>query len=229
MRTLRNLLAVSGAALVWGMPADAAAQGSLLPNLPEWTGIYAGLNAGYMDSGQVNGLLTTGRAPKGFTPGFRLGADLQFQNFVFGAFADVSRSFASSKTVDPLNVVGGVAHTEKWGQSTNVALNARFGYVMGPSLIYATAGYNWGSMNAAATVVRNVSGTPRNVLERYNTSADGFNMGLGLEFRVFRGWTVFGEYRYVFAQKPAVALSTGTIPPLSTGESKVTLGVNHRF
>lgn len=229
MTMSRKLASLAAPAILAALARPAAAQDMVIPFVPDWTGLYAGLNGGYLDMGQVNGFATRGRAPAGFAPGFRLGGDMQFSQFVFGAFADVSRSFASTRSVDPLNVVGGVTAVEKWGNTTSVALNGRFGVVLGPSLVYATAGYNWASMNNAATVVRNVGGTPRNVLERYSTSADGFNMGAGVEVRILRGWTVFGEYRYTFAQQPSVALSTGTIPAVSSGLNKVTLGVNHRF
>ncbi len=227
MASFKTSVCVALPLAAFAMMPEARAQA--INFVPDWTGFYLGANGGYLDVGKVNGLLLSGRAPAGFAPGLRAGGDLQFQQFVIGAFADVSRNFGSTTRTDPTNIVGGVAHLEKWGSSTSFALNARMGMVLGPSLVYATAGYNWTSMSAAATVVRNVGGGPRNVLERYNLSADGFNAGVGLEFRVFRGWTVYGEYRYVFAQKPAVALSSGTIPPLNSGSNKITLGVNHRF
>ncbi len=142
-----------------------------------WTGVYGGVNGGHMNFAQARGLVLSGAAPSGFATGLRIGGDVQIQNVVIGAFLDGSRGIGSQKAVDAGSLINGVPMVERWNRPTSVSLNIRLGVPMGPMLLYSTTGYTWTTMSAAASVVRIVQGNPMRVLESYDASANGFNVG----------------------------------------------------
>lgn len=194
-----------------------------------WTGVYGGVNGGHMNFAQARGLVLSGAAPSGFATGLRIGGDVQIQNVVIGAFLDGSRGLGSQKAVDAGNLLAGAPMVERWSRPTSVSLNIRLGVPMGPVLLYSTTGYTWTTMNAAASVIRTVQGNPMRVMESYDASANGFNVGAGVEFRLVRTWSVYGEYRHTFAVRPSTLLSSGRIPEARTGSGQAAIGVNYRF
>lgn len=193
-----------------------------------WTGVYGGLNGGHVSFGEAQGLFLRGAAPNGFATGLRIGGDVQYQDYVVGAFLDGSRGFGSQKASDPSGLLNGVPAYERWNRPTSIALNMRAGLAFGPALVYGTAGYTWTTISAAATVIRVVQNNPTRILETYDVNANGFNLGAGIEFRLVRGWSVYGEYRHTFATRPSQLLG-GRLPDARTGTGQTAIGVNYRF
>jgi outer membrane immunogenic protein len=173
-----------------------------------WTGFYVGLNVGYVASEEL------GTAPlsvelSGFTVGARLGYDWQVgSNFVIGAFADVDAAFADDRVFGVRIKTPLIAN-----------INLRAGFLMTPAtLIYLTGGYSYADVKITAPFVL-PAGLPG--------SADGWNIGLGIEHRFNQNWSAFVEARYLdmgFARIPFLAGA-----PSDANAFQVKVGVNYRF
>jgi outer membrane immunogenic protein len=165
-----------------------------------WTGFYAGANAGYAAGREtsafasVDGLgvpFSFGRRVSydGLFGGGQLGYNLQMSNFVFGVEADIqfadigglSRamtpppgSFAASNKLDAFGTVRG-----------------RLGYAFGNFMPYVTGGFAAGRNTFTFTA-------PLAGLTASDSAIQtGWTAGAGLEYGVSGGWTVRAEYLHV--------------------------------
>ena len=175
-----------------------------------WTGFYVGLNVGYVSPEEL------GTAPAaiqldGFTIGARLGYDWQVgQNWVVGALVDLDAGFGKD------TVFGATVKTPFLA-----SLNLRVGYLITPAtLLYATGGYTYADIKISAPFAL-PAGLPG--------SADGFNIGAGIEHRFNNNWSVFGEYRYNMLRmnNPLGVFAGPDIRDVDAHSFK--LGVNYRF
>lgn len=141
-----------------------------------WTGFYLGLNAGGVSIDAAPGDIS------GYTFGARIGYDYQFGNgFVIGALGDAELSTASL-TFGP----GGLPRT-KVQTDYILSANLRAGFAISPSvLLYATGGYSY--FDVQVNSLGPIVGAP--------TSADGYNIGLGIEARMTQNLSAYAEYRY---------------------------------
>ena len=172
-----------------------------------WTGFYLGVNVGYVGADAVR-LGAVGVYLDGFTAGGRVGYDIQFSsNWVVGAFVDVDASFAKD-TVFGVRV--------KTPLLANV--NLRVGYLISPAtLLYVTGGYSYADLSIKAPFPL-PAGLPG--------SADGWNLGAGVEHRFTQNWSAFVEARYVdmsFDRLPFLGA------PRDANAWQVKVGVNYRF
>jgi outer membrane immunogenic protein len=183
-----------------GTAGAAFAQG---PDGINWSGPYAGLNAGYgIDSGHavnVGGTnaatanaIGSGARPTrfnidraGFVGGGQVGWNFQRGRWVFGPEGDFSylhsRGTAGIGTLAaPGAPQATVVRTQlDWMGSARL----RAGYTLGSGLIYGTGGYAFGKVKGAASFY-GPSGT-LNYTGGNNYTAQGWIAGGGLEFRPF--------------------------------------------
>ena len=142
-----------------------------------WTGLYAGVHAGY---GWADGYLWDGAgvygSPEadGFLGGATLGYNFQSGNIVWGvetdfSFADIHGSDgATSASLDWLWTIRG-----------------RVGIDMNGWMPYITGGYAMADVGA------------RDILGSASDTVSGWTIGGGLEVKLDRAWSLKGEYLYV--------------------------------
>ena len=210
-----NLLAASAiAALLAGMPVAHAADvvdeipvapapvDVVAPPSASWSGLYAGVNAGYGwgTFGTSAGDIDT----DGFNGGIFGGYNYQMNNFVIGGEGDVGYSWADGASV------AGTAE-----QGWNGALRARFGYALDPVLLYAAGGvaFTQGELSDGL-----VSDTNTHV---------GWTVGGGAEALVTDN--IFGrvEYRYTDYGSKSYTLTAPTTSDLKSHE--IRFGVGMKF
>ena len=167
----------------------------------------------------------------------------------------------SFSLIGPLPVTTSVSSSGSLNAQTNIlaTLTGRFGYSMGPGLFYAKGGgayerssYSFGG-NIASTSCYALTpiaipnpvplptpscGISTSVNQQFNfgTSTDsrfGWTLGIGTEWMVYGGWSVFGEYDYLYFGAHSVTFSDSA---LGSYQFNVTqqfnvfkLGVNYRF
>lgn len=173
-----------------------------------WTGFYLGVNVGYIAAEEI------GTAPlsfqnSAFTVGARLGYDFQVSpNWVIGAFADIDAGFGDD-----------TAFFVKLKTPFFANVNLRVGYLVSPAtLLYVTGGYSYADVKLSAPFVL-PAGLPG--------SADGWNIGAGLEHRFNYNWSAFIEARYVDLSFDRIPFLAGA--PDNVNAFQVKVGVNYRF
>lgn len=173
-----------------------------------WTGFYLGVNVGYVGADAVR-LGAVGVDLDGFTVGGRVGYDMQLSSsWVIGAFVDVDASFAKD-TVFGVRV--------KTPLLAN--LNLRVGYLISPAtLLYVTGGYSYADLSIKA---------PFPLPPGLPGSADGWNLGAGIEHRFTRNWSAFVEARHVEMNYNRIVILPGA--PDHAHAWQVKVGVNYRF
>ncbi len=174
-----------------------------------WTGFYLGVNVGYVAAEEI-GVAPFSVELDGFTVGGRIGYDMQLnQNWVIGAFADVDAAFAK-------DTVFGVVRV-KLPMMANI--NLRVGYLITPAtLLYVTGGYSYADVSIKAPFAL-PAGLPG--------SADGWNLGAGLEHRFTQNWSAFVEARYLDMKYDRIVFLAGA--PSDANAWQVKVGVNYRF
>jgi outer membrane immunogenic protein len=192
------LILTAGTAIAADLPAKAPLYKAPIAPISDWTGFYAGGFYGTAIGqsqvrtpvGPFDTLGSVDVSKAGWTAGATIGANWQFsRNWLIGLEGDIGylandRSFSEWNS-DP--VTAGVK-TSGYG-----TVRGRFGYVTGPSLLYATGG-------AAFTRVENIFGggivtAPTSV----TTIKTGWTAGAGIETRLSQNWTRKTEYLYVDA------------------------------
>lgn len=174
-------LAFAAPAMAADLPARVAAPApSPYVAIPvaSWTGFYIGLNAGgvSIDAGTRDNI-------SGYTFGGRLGYDYEFGNgFVLGVLGDAEISTADQ-------TITGLRSSAKIENESIFTANLRAGFAVSPNLlVYATGGYSYFNMKFS---------DPGFILPRpLPGSADGWNVGLGAEYRWTPNLSVYAEYRY---------------------------------
>jgi outer membrane immunogenic protein len=173
-----------------------------------WTGFYLGVNVGYI-SGEEIGTAPFSVQNSAFTVGARIGYDFQISpSWVIGAFADLDAGFGDD------TVFGVKVETPFFAN-----VNLRLGYLVGPAtLLYVTGGYSYADLKLKAAFPL-PAGLPG--------SADGWNIGAGIEHRFTYNWSAFIEARYVDLSFDRIPFLAGA--PDSANAFQVKVGVNYRF
>jgi outer membrane immunogenic protein len=176
------------------------------PMAMSWTGFYVGGLTGY------NFFTNTAGAakPNGALLGLRAGYDHQISpDFVLGVFVDGELDFGKKSIAGS---VGGVPYTASIKHRYTVAVDLKAGYVLNAqTMVYAFGGYTHSEIKASATVA-SISAS-----ESY--TGNGWNAGLGAEYRFTKEWSGIAEYRFNKVKKDSTTVNV----------SQIKLGVAYRF
>jgi outer membrane immunogenic protein len=176
-----------------------------------WTGFYAGLNAGY--GWTRNGFAGDNH---GFVGGGQIGYNWQAigSPFVFGVEADFQGADLSNSAA----LGGGV--TLNGRSNAFGTVRGRIGYAWDRAMLYGTGGY--------AYVRNEVSATGPGGSISNSQFRSGYTLGGGLEYALWDRWSVKGEYLYVHTDNASVTLA-GVNFTGNNNINVVRVGVNYHF
>ncbi|WP_294541145.1 outer membrane beta-barrel protein [uncultured Rhodoblastus sp.] len=216
---------VGGAAL----GAASLAQAGDLPGRPygqsydappsfTWTGFYAGAQLG-VGFGGFNGpgAAYFGSSPSGGLIGLTAGYNFQSGNLMVGAEGD----YAWSHIADQATFMPGVSST---GVVQNIdTIRARFGYAAERLLAYGTGGY------AGANIRGVLNNAPASAVADQTFYANGFTLGVGVEYAITPHITAKAEYLYVSLGTNSYFNSTPNYTSVGTNLNLLRAGVNYKF
>ena len=191
-----TLLLSAGAATAADLPsrsrAPVAAPIAYAPTFT-WTGLYAGVNAGYafgrFSDNNIGGRLF--KDADGFAGGAQIGYNYQINQLVLGAEADFQAASIEGKPT-----IAGVGRVSKASIDYFGTVRARVGYAMGQTMIYGTGG--WAYANAK---IDTAPGVLLAGLSSDKNTHYGYAVGAGIEHALTNNVTVRGEYMYVDLEK----------------------------
>jgi len=214
------LLAASLAASAAELPVKAPIYKAPLRSVVSyynWTGFYAGINAGYGFGTSTWSLLSTGDIkPKGVVAGGTLGYNWQLGSFVYGLEGDFDRSGVKG------SVTCVVAVECETANSWLATVRGRLGYAFDRWMPYITGGGAYGPIKASASV------RPAGLNASTSKSQFGWTAGAGLEYAMFGNWSAKIEYLYV----DLGSFDAGFAPivnNVSFKENIVRAGINYKF
>lgn len=202
--------------------------GTMAAALPafNWTGFYAGLNAGIGVS-QVSASHNLGGndvaevADAGFTGGFQAGYNWQFaRNWVAGVEADIGWLGIDRRRPNwgDADIVLG-AKTGWYGTA-----RGRVGYSTGPALLYVTGG------GALVRVKNNYDHFFFPATAARSETATGWILGGGIEAALAGNWTAKSEYLYIDAGSQRVTNPGNNLTATFDNRFHVfRFGLNYRF
>ena len=217
---------IGGAAISFASLAQAAdlpyrggaAQSYDYPPSFTWTGFYAGANFG-AGIGGFNGPGANyfGSSPAGLLFGLTGGYNYQSGNLMVGAEGD----YAWSHIADSANPYRGVTST---GVVQNIdTIRARFGYAADRFLVYGTGGY------AGANIRGVLNNTPSMAVADQSLYANGFTLGLGVEYAITPHITAKAEYLYVSLASNNYFNNTPNYTSAGANLNLLRGGVNYKF
>lgn len=192
----------------------------------DWTGLYAGLNAGYT-TGQARavGAVSNATTAPNFTGGLlgaTVGINGQFDQFVLGLEGDLAWSGASGSTACSLAPALTCTGNLNWLGT----VKGRAGVAFDQVLLFATAGLAAGGaridINPAAPGITNT----------FSGTMIGWTVGGGVELAVTEAVSVKAEYNYFDLgglQAPAGTLAGAEATNLSATGHIAKIGVNFHF
>jgi len=214
------LVAGAGVAAAADLPARMPAKAPAMSPVYNWTGFYAGLNAGvdWLNAGVGTGT--------GFAGGGQIGYNWQTANIVFGLEADIQGSTA--KGSGTLGGTAGLAATESDKVNYFGTLRGRVGFAQNAWLAYVTGGLAYTTIKRDGTLIAGGAGS----YSSSNTKT-GWTLGGGLEWGFAPRWTAGLEYLYMSFSGDTNTYTT-TVPAVTATYSKTTLNVlrlkvNYRF
>ena len=185
----------------------------------DWTGFYAGLNAGYAFGGDdaVGVLPTYGNVGdleiEGMFGGIQAGYNFQADSFVMGVEGDIQLSGISDE--DDNGRVNSQNDNTYFG-----TLRLRAGYAWDRTLIYATGGLAYGGFDYSVD-------TPTANIDDDFARA-GYAVGGGVEYAFDNSWTM--KLEYLYANFGSEDLEDAGETTVATPDfHSVRLGVNFRF
>jgi outer membrane immunogenic protein len=181
-----------------------------------WTGFYAGINAGY-GWGTSNWTFPAGTSvkPKGALVGGTLGYNYQVGSLVYGIEGDFDWSgVKGSVACDPVT-------TCETSSTWLATFRGRIGYAFDRWLPYFTAGGAYGNVKATATDA--VLG----VVATGSQSKFGWTAGAGLEYAFLGNWTAKIEYLYV--DLGSFDVGAPAVTTISFKENIIRGGLNYKF
>lgn len=189
-----------------------------LPAVPDWAGVYLGGHLGAATARDRSSLVidfdlaeTFKLAPDGVQGGIQLGYNWQAGHWVYSVEADVQASSQRDnkscvfRCSDPANFA---THDGQPSAAYDAALpwfgtiRGRFGYSVGPTLLYATGGFAYGGVRTRIVLNDGAGVNTVSVAQRSETKT-GWTAGGGIEtpfspLGLFGpGWTAKSEYIYV--------------------------------
>jgi len=209
---LRRIAFTAASVLALAATANAADFGGPSYAVVNWSGFYAGVNAGYgWDASSIGSKVTDGTfnydiQPSGGFGGGQIGYNIQKGNIVYGIEADIQGaaigdSIKKSSTVAVYDAFGdllGTASTSGTVKSTLDyfgTIRARLGYTTGPALIYVTGGLAYGEITDQYSGTGSVTtfGTKSSI----TATPTGWVIGAGAEQKLFSNLGVKAEYQYI--------------------------------
>ena len=169
-----------------------------------WTGVYAGLNAGYDFGNTSNSAKGVIGSVRGGSLGGTVGYNQQIQNFVIGAEGDLAAA----------NVQGSTGSNSAKVNSIGT-LRARAGFAADRALVYATGGYAGGQTK----VTNGTAGSKW---------LNGYAIGGGLEYAFTDNISAKAEYLYTDLQPKNYGLTSG-VNSAGVKVNQVRTGVNYKF
>lgn len=218
MTALVSACAATGPASAADLPRGAPVLKTAPTPLPNWTGFYLGLGAGYgmfsaEASQDIAGAAFADNQTGGGKGAFGIataGFDWQFnRRIVAGVFAeyDFAGNIAGNQFAAPLG-----------GSTARVTLESawhvggRIGWLLSPATFsYFNAGYT-GARFAGSTLQLAAAPFPATGATLPDRSSGGYFLGGGVEWMAVPGWFVRGEYRYAKYGTDRVELLAGGAP-----------------
>ncbi|MCC2096910.1 MAG: porin family protein [Hyphomicrobiales bacterium] len=186
------------------------------PQVYNWSGFYAGLNAGYGWGSHRRGASNLLKGPTGGVWGGQMGYNYQMNNVVLGIEADLYGSSMSAKRTFPGPII--TRSSVNWGTS----LRGRFGVAFERALVFGTLGYAYGNIKGR------VVDTVAPVFTSTSYSRGGIVMGAGIEYAFTNNISVKTEYLYTrYGSKFIFGGPYATSSGMST--SIIRAGVNYHF
>jgi outer membrane immunogenic protein len=188
----------------------------------DWTGFYAGINAGGGSSAN-NGDLS----PSGGFGGGQIGYNWQGvlglgSQWVLGIEADLQGAGISDNANFGLT---NVENSLNWFGT----VRGRIGYAFGPALVYATGGFAYGEVESKRSFFGkgNGFGVPFDVAE----TQTGYVLGGGVEYKFNPSWSLKGEYQFISldASDPWGAGPLGLTGGDRSEVNTFRVGLNYRF
>lgn len=232
----RTLLASAGAMALAGpaFAADLAPPPPVMPPVYNWTGVYAGINAGYhwggshfsftgadTDGGGLGALVGAGAIPttgvggaSGFIGGGQIGYNYQISSIVLGLELDIDGATGRNSRTTVAAPFGFVPVATEDAQQLNWlgTLRGRIGWTpFDRLLIYGTGGLAFGQSTAFFSATGPAAAPPL-FASVTNTVSVGWTVGGGFEYALpstwfpWSNWSVKVEYLYY-----DLGRTTGTI------------------
>jgi outer membrane immunogenic protein len=197
---------VAGAAMAADLPrrTGAVTPAPYFAKTFSWTGVYAGLNAGYDFGRMSNSAKGAIGSVKGGSVGGTVGYNYQIQQLVLGVEGDLD---AAS--------VHGSNGTNSAKVNSLGTLRARAGFAADRALVYATAGYAGGQTKVATSTGSGAKWE------------NGFAAGAGIEYAFTDNVSAKAEYLYTDLQSKNYGL--GAVNSAGVKLNQVRTGVNYKF
>lgn len=229
---------------------------------PLWTGFYLGVNGGYgFDDPTIDftpnpvaaAILAVNREPQsvtvrpqGMLAGLQGGYNYQWGSVVLGAEADIDYAAIKGHGESVLmttygNLPAAAATTGEESLNWFGTLRARLGYLPWDSLlVYGTGGLAFGHASLSGMMVNTQLRVGACAIGTFCAGAStskwmlGWTIGAGIEYALYRNWTVKAEYLYYDLGSQSVDLVDARYPATVTasGDFKgniVRAGANYRF
>ena len=181
-----------------------------------WTGFYAGINAGYgWGSSNWTAPAITNN-PKGMLFGLTLGYNWQMGSIVYGVEGDFDWSGMKGSAVCG---AGGACETKNSWLGT---ARGRIGYAFDRFMPYVTGGAAFGDIKATNTNAGFGTAT---------ATKFGWTVGGGLEYAFLSNWTAKAEYLYVNLGSFDCGLTCGGVTPdnVNFKANVFRVGLNYKF
>jgi outer membrane immunogenic protein len=202
----------------------------VLPGMPSlysrahiWSGIYVGVNAGgafgNFSANATSGPFTADLGSvnaSGFIGGGQVGAQMQYQHFVYGVEADFQGS--SQDHSDTYNFLGTpvtVSESMPWFAT----VRGRLGWAVDNVLLYGTGGM--------AIVDGKLSGSALGITASNETSHIGWTAGGGVEWAFAPHWSAKAEYLYMDSGNIEIANVSGITVNGRIKDNIVRAGLNY--
>jgi outer membrane immunogenic protein len=196
--------ALAGTALAADLPRrTAAAAPAPAYKTFNWTGAYAGLNAGYAFGKATKSASSTVGDLDGYSFGGTAGYNQQFDNFVVGVEGDLAKTN-----------IDGATGTNSAKITSLGTVRARAGVAMDRALVYGTAGYAGGNMKVSSSAGSSTKWE------------NGYAVGAGLEYAFTNNISGKAEYLYTHLNDKNYGLATTTA---GSNTSAIRSGVNYKF
>jgi outer membrane immunogenic protein len=180
-----------------------------------WTGFYAGINAGYAFGTSTWTLPAITNKPKGFLVGGTVGYNWQSGAIVYGIEGDWDWAMVKASVACG---IGTCETKENWLGTAR----GRIGYAFDRWLPYLTGGAAFANLKATNTNPGFSSATATQI---------GWVAGIGLEYAIMGNWTAKLEFLYADLGKFNCGTACGPTATdnVSFKESIVRAGLNYKF